>query len=79
MTLFSVWIIIGNVEVARPKVYRFLVPTSTDPWLVSNISAGFAPASFKEFLTQPFIAFIGRFVVLWETSKYRAFAKKFNK
>lgn len=58
--------------------YRFLVPTSTDPWLLSNFSVGFAPASFKEFLTQPFLAPIGRLAALWETAKYRKLTKKFH-
>lgn len=57
--------------------YKFLVPTSTDPWLLSNFSAGFGPASFKEFLTQPVLAVIGRFAALWETNKYRKITKKF--
>jgi len=59
--------------------WRFLVPTSLDPWLVSNISAGFGPASFKEALTQPLIASLGRLVALWEISKMRTIVRKIYK
>jgi len=56
--------------------WRFLIPTGLDPWFVANISAGFAPASFYELLTQPIVACLGRLVCIWETKKMRDICKK---
>eukprot|EP01126_Amoeba_proteus_P054023 TRINITY_DN6613_c0_g1_i43.p1 TRINITY_DN6613_c0_g1~~TRINITY_DN6613_c0_g1_i43.p1 ORF type:complete len:192 (-),score=54.02 TRINITY_DN6613_c0_g1_i43:101-676(-) len=64
--------------IASFKHYRFLIPTTIDPWLMSNIAAGFCPASFHEFLTQPLVAFFGRFVSLSETNKYRLLSNKYT-
>jgi len=58
--------------------YRFIIPTGTDSWLVSNISAGFGPASFFEFLTQPVISGIGRLIVIGEAAKFRRLSESCN-
>jgi len=59
--------------------WRFVVATGMDPWLVSNITSGFSPASFTEFLTQPVIALVGRLFALWEVRKMRTIVKKHYK
>jgi hypothetical protein len=69
---FVFYCVYSIAHVSYCSRHSFFIPTGTDPWLVANITAGFAPASFLEFLTQPLLACFGRFVVLAETRKFRA-------
>jgi len=59
--------------------WRFFIPSCTDGWLVSIVSGGFSPASFREILLQFFVSPVLRIVSLTEMRKYRQAVVDYHK